>query len=185
MHAAAAHIPTAASGSFLISPNVGLMIWTLVVFAISLFILSRTVFPRIGEMLDKRAKSIEGEIDQAAELRKEADQVLEEYRERLKEARQQAEEIVERARKAGEAHAREAQEEAIAKREQMMEQTRRDIEAETRRAIDEIRSEVADLTIMATEKVTRKTLTADDQRRLVQDALAELDFTALSAGTDN
>ena len=63
-----------------------------------------------------------------------------------------------------------------------MEQTRRDIEAETRRAIAEIRREVADLTVMATEKVTRKALSDDDQRRLVEEALSELDFTVLSAG---
>ena len=61
----------------------------------------------------------------------------------------------------------------------MMEQTRRDIEAETRRAIQEIRREVADLTVLATEKVTRKTLTEDDQRRLIDDAMSELDFSAL------
>ena len=61
----------------------------------------------------------------------------------------------------------------------MLEQTRRDIEAETRRAIQEIRKEVADLTVMATEKVTRKTLTDDDQRRLIEDAMSELDFSAL------
>ena len=78
-------------------------------------------------------------------------------------------------------HEREAAEEAKAKREQMMEQTRRDIEAETRRAIQEIRREVADLTVMATEKVTRKTLNEDDQRRLVEDALRELDFSALGS----
>jgi F-type H+-transporting ATPase subunit b len=60
-----------------------------------------------------------------------------------------------------------------------MEQTRRDIEAETRRAIQEIRSEVADLTILATEKVTRKALDADDQKRLVEEALGELDFSSL------
>ena len=62
-----------------------------------------------------------------------------------------------------------------------MEQTRRDIEAETRRAIQEIRSEVADLTVLATEKVTRKSLTEADQKRLVEEALAELDFAALAA----
>jgi F-type H+-transporting ATPase subunit b len=61
----------------------------------------------------------------------------------------------------------------------MMEQTRRDIEAETRRAIQEIRKEVADLTVLATEKVTRKTLTEDDQRRLIEDAMSELDFSTL------
>ena len=64
-------------------------------------------------------------------------------------------------------------------REELMEQTRRDIEAETRRAIQEIRNEVADLTILATEKVTRKTLHGPDQRRLVEEALADLDFSQL------
>ena len=58
---AAAHIPLASSGSFLITPNVGLMIWTIVVFVISLFILRKWVFPRIGEALDERAKTIEGD----------------------------------------------------------------------------------------------------------------------------
>ena len=61
-----------------------------------------------------------------------------------------------------------------------MEQTRRDIEAETRRAIQEIRAEVADLTVMATEKVTRKSLTDQDHKRLVEEALAELDFASLA-----
>jgi F-type H+-transporting ATPase subunit b len=67
----------------------------------------------------------------------------------------------------------------------MLEQTRREIEAETRRAIDEIRREVADLTVMATEKITRKTLTPDDQRRLLEEAIAELDFSPLSGGSQN
>jgi F-type H+-transporting ATPase subunit b len=170
----------ASSGSFLITPNVGLMVWTLLLFGISMYILAKLVFPRISEALDRRQKMIEESIDAAERIRAEADRLLAEYRERLKEARQQADEIVTRARNAAEAQEREAQEEAKAKREQMMEQTRRDIEAETRRAISEIRHEVADLTVMATEKVTRKVLNDDDQRRLVEDALSELDFSALS-----
>src|SRR5919109_1227618 len=129
------------SGSFLVSPNVGLMIWTLLVFGISMYVLAKFAFPRIAEALDRRQKAIEDSID-AAENEILAD--------------------------------------ARAKREEMMEQTRRDIEAETRRAIQEIRNEVADLTVLATEKVARKSLTEDDQRRLVEEALSELDFTALS-----
>jgi F-type H+-transporting ATPase subunit b len=178
-------VPVASSGSFLISPNVGLMIWTLLLFGISMFVLSKLAFPRISQALDKRQKAIEDSIDSAERTRQEADGLLEEYRERLKEARQQAQEIIDRARKAAEAHEREVQEDARTKREQLMEQTRRDIESETKRAIQEIRSEVADLTILATEKVTRKTLTGDDQRRLVEDALSELDFNALSPGSNN
>ena len=181
---AAAHIPIASSGSFLITPNVGLMIWVLVVFGIVFFSLRKWVFPVIGAALDARAKSISDSIDSAENLRKEADDVLTEYRERLAEARVQADEIVSRARQAGEAHQKEAVETARAERERLLEQTRRDVEAETRRAIDEIRRSVADLTVLATEKVTRKTLTDDDQKRLVADALSELDFSALSGGSN-
>jgi F-type H+-transporting ATPase subunit b len=173
--------PAASSGSFLITPNVGLMIWTLLLFGISMYVLAKVAFPRISEALDRRQRAIEESIDASERTKREADELLAEYRERLHEARRQAEEIMSRARRAAEVHEREAQEEAVDKREQMMEQTRRDIEAETRRAIQEIRREVADLTVMATEKVTRKTLTEDDQRRLLEDALSELDFSALAA----
>jgi F-type H+-transporting ATPase subunit b len=167
-------------GSFLVSPNVGLMIWTLIVFTISLFILRKLVFPRIQDALDRRQRAIEEAIDAAEHTRVEADQLLAEYRERLTQAREQADEIVARARKAGEAAEAAALTEAKAKREEMLEQTKRDIQAETRRAIQEIRNEVADLTILATEKITRKTLNEDDQRRLVEEALSELDFSALT-----
>ena len=174
---------TASSGGFLITPNVGLMVWTLVLFLLSMVVLWRLAFPRITEALDKRQRAIEESIDHAERIRHEADDLLEEYRERLREARQQAEEILERARKTAESHERHSQEDAKEQRERLMEQTRRDIETETRRAIQEIRNEVADLTVAATEKVTRKTLTEDDQRRLVEEALSELDFTALSGGS--
>jgi F-type H+-transporting ATPase subunit b len=167
-------------GSFLVSPNVGLMIWTLVVFVISMYILSKLAYPRIAEALDKRQQAIEEAIDTAERTRTEAQRLLEEYRERLAEARHQADEIVARARKTAENNEAEALAEAKRKREEMMAQTRRDIEQETRRAIQEIRAEVADLTVLATEKVTRKSLTSDDQRRLVEEALSELDFAALS-----
>ncbi len=181
----APHIPVASSGSFLITPDVGLMIWVLVVFLICLYCLKRWVFPLIAQALDSRAQTINNDMDAAENLRKEADQVLAEYRERLAEARKQADEIVSRAHAAGEAHTRETIDTARAERERLLEQTRRDIQAETARAIGEIRGEVAALTVQATEKVTRKTLTDEDQKRLVEDALSELDFTALTGGSNN
>jgi len=167
-------------GSFLVSPSVGLMVWTLVLFGVCLFILWKVAFPRIGEALDRRQKAIEESIDAADRTRIEADELLKEYRERLTDARQQADDIVARARKAGEQQEADAVADGRRRREELLEQARRDIEVETRRAIQEIRAEVADLTILATEKVTRKTLTTDDQRRLVEEAVAELDFTALA-----
>ena len=171
---------TEESSNFLVSPDVGLMIWTLIAFLVALFVLRKWAWPAISEALDKRQRAIEESIETAERARAESAELLDEYRSRLREARAQAEEIIARARKAGEVHERETVEEARAKREELLEQTRRDIEAETRRAIQDIRNEVADLTILATEKVTRKILTEEDQRTLVEEALRELDFSQLS-----
>jgi F-type H+-transporting ATPase subunit b len=167
-------------GSFLVSPNVGLMVWTLVVFGLTFWLLAKVAFPRITEALDKRQRAIEDSIDAADRTRREADALLAEYRERLTDARGQADEIVSRARRTAEASENEILADARTKREEMMAQTRRDIEQETRRAIQQIRAEVADLTVLATEKVTRKTLDTEDQKRLVDQALAELDFASLA-----
>ena len=159
-------------GSFLVSPDIGLMIWTLIVFGLSLYLLNKLAFPRIAEALDRRQRAIEDSIEASERTRREADEILAEYRERLAEARGQADDIVARARRTGEAAENEIIADARAKREEMMEQTRR--------AIQEIRAEVADLTVLATEKVTRKALTDEDHKRLVEEALAELDFASLS-----
>jgi F-type H+-transporting ATPase subunit b len=166
-------------GNFLVTPEVGLMIWTLIAFLVTLYVLRKVAFPRVQEALDKRQKAIEEAIAESERTQTEAQKILEEYRQRLQAARQQAEEIVVRARRAAEEHEREALDSARGQREELLEQTRRDIEAETRRAIQEIRNEVADLTILATEKVTRKVLSPEDQQRLVQEALKDLDFAAL------
>jgi F-type H+-transporting ATPase subunit b len=178
-----AAIPAAAekgSGNFLVSPNLGLMIWTLIAFGVTMFALSRYAFPRITEALDRRQKAIEESIDHAERIRREADELLEEYRERLKEAREQADEIVERARKAAEVAKSQGVEEGKAKREELVTAARRDIEIETRRSLEQIRKEVADLTVLATEKLTRKTLDSEDHKRLIDEALAEVDFSAVA-----
>ncbi|MFT3863475.1 MAG: F0F1 ATP synthase subunit B [Solirubrobacterales bacterium] len=180
-----AAIPVAASeGSFLVSPGVGLMIWTLIVFLFTMWVLNKVAFPRIQEALDKRAKTISESIEAAERQRKESDELLAEYRSRLAEAREQADEIMARARKAADTAEAEATAAGREKREELVAQAQRDIEAETRRSLESIRKEVADLTVLATEKVTRKTLSEADQKRLVEEALGEVDFSTLS-GSEN
>src|SRR5919205_1186207 len=147
-------------GSFLVSPSLGLMIWTLLAFGITFLLLNKLAFPRIAEALDRRRLAIEESIDAANRAKREADELLEEYRARLREAREQAEDTKQR--------------------EEMLAAARRDIEHETRRALDELRKEVADLTVTATEKITRKSLTAEDHRRLIEEALSEVDFSQLA-----
>ena len=178
-------VPIASSDSWLITPNVGLMIWTLVVFAISLYILSRAVFPRIRQALDERAATIDESLDSAERTREEADALLAEYRERLKEARAQSEEILQRARQTAEAHEHEAREHVQEILAEASKRAEREIDTATKRALDDIRREVADLTILATEKVVRKTLNDADQRRLVEEALGEMDLSGLSASAQN
>jgi F-type H+-transporting ATPase subunit b len=167
-------------GSFLVSPGVGLMIWTLILFGFTMWVLSKLAFPKIQEALDKRAKTIAESIEVAERQRKESDELLAEYRSRLAEAREQADDIMARARKAADTAEAEATTAGREKREELVEAAKRDIEAETRRSLDQIRQEVADLTVLATEKVTRKSLNPEDQKRLVEEALAEVDFSALS-----
>ncbi len=171
-------------GSFLVSPALGLMIWTLLAFGVTMWVLAKTALPKIGEVLETRARAVATNIEAAEAQRAEADRLLAEYRQRLTEAREQADEIMARARKAGETAEAQAVETGREKRDELVGAARRDIEAETRRSLERIRKEVADLTVIATEKVTRKTLDSDDHRRLVEEALAEVDFSSL-AGEGN
>jgi F-type H+-transporting ATPase subunit b len=171
-------------GSFLVSPGLGLMIWTLVLFLFTMWVLSKLAFPKIQEALDRRAKTIAESLDAAERQRRESDELLTEYRGRLAEAREQADDIMARARKAAETAEAEATVAGKEKREDLVNAAKRDIEAETRRSLDQIRQEVANLTVLATEKVTRKSLNAEDQRRLVEEALGEVDFSKLS-GSEN
>jgi len=167
-------------GNFLVTPGLGLMIWTLIAFGITYYVLKRLAFPRIATALDKRRKAIDESIDSAMRTKQEADELLAEYRARLKEAREQADDIVARSRRAAEAMQDESKAEAKRYREELMESTRRDIETETQRSLDQIRKEVAELTLFATERVTRKSLDDDDHRRLIEEALSEADFSALA-----
>jgi F-type H+-transporting ATPase subunit b len=178
-------IAKSSGGSFLVSPALGLMIWTLVLFLFTMWVLRKVAFPRIQEALDKRANAIRDNIEAAEKQRREADELLKEYRARLTEAREQADEIVARARKASESAKAEAAEEGKERREELVAAARRDIEAETRRSLERIRKEVADLTVLATEKVTRKSLDGEDQKRLVEEALAEVDFSELAPADGN
>ena len=169
-------------GSFLVSPGLGLMIWTLLLFGVTMYVLSKLAFPKIQEALDKRAQLIADSIEAAERSKRESEELTVEYRARLKEAREQADDIVARARKSAETAKAEAADEGREKREELLAAARRDIEAETRRSLERIRKEVAELTVLTTEKVTRKSLDEGDHKRLVDEALKEVDFATLGGG---
>ena len=163
----------------LISVTPGLMIWTIVCFLIALFVLKRYAFGPIQHMIDERRERIRQALDEADRARQEARKLLEEHRKLVASGRQDAEEILAEARRVAESMRERVKVESEAERQRRLEDTRRQIEAETQRALDAIRREVADLTLVATAKVTGKVLDREDHKRLIEDAIKELDFSAL------
>src|SRR5439155_156721 len=118
---------------------------------------------------------IQKAVEDADHAREEARELLEQHRELIAQAKSESAEILADARKVADAQVARVKEEADAERQRRLEETRRQIEAETKRSLDQIRSEVADLTLEATARVTGKVLDAEDQRRLIDEAISELE----------
>jgi F-type H+-transporting ATPase subunit b len=163
----------------LIDVTVGLMIWTLVCFGITFLVLKRFAFGPIQKVIDERRQRIRQALEEADHARDEARRLLEEHRELMKDARGQAEEILTEARRVAESQRERLREELEEERQRRLEDTRKQVEAETRRALELLRTEVAELTVIATTRVTGKVLDEKDHRRLIDEAIGELDFSGL------
>jgi F-type H+-transporting ATPase subunit b len=163
----------------LIKVTPGLMIWTIVAFLVTLFVLKRYAFGPIQKTIDERRERIRRALEEADHARAEARRMLEEHRALLGQARGQAEEILAEARRTREAMERRMREETESERQRRLEETRREIQAETQRALEQIRTEVAELTLVAASKVTGKILDPADHRRLNEEAIQTLDFSQL------
>ena len=165
----------------LIQVTPGLMIWTIVCFLICLFVLKRWAFAPIQQAIDERRDRIRQSLEEADRAREEAHELLEEHRQLIGQAKGEAEEILAEARRVAEANERRMRDETEAERQRRLDETHKQIEAETRRALDLIRTEVADLSLVAATKVTGKALDDADHRRLIEEAVDELDFSVLES----
>ena len=163
----------------LIEVRPGLMIWTIVCFLVVLFVLKRYAFGPIQQMIDQRRERIEQAIAEADNAREEARHLLEEHRKLIGQAKSESEEILGEARRLADAQRDRVKQETEEDRQRRLEETRRQIEQATAQALGEIRNEVGKLSLLAAEKITRKSLTGADQQRLIDEALAEIDFSAL------
>jgi F-type H+-transporting ATPase subunit b len=170
-------VPLASNPLIQVTP--GLMIWTIVCFLITLFVLKRYAFGPIQKAIDERRDRIRASLEEADRAREEARRLLEEHRKLISSAQTDAEEILSEARRVGDANERRMREELEADRQRRLEETRKQIEAETRRALEQIRLEVVDLSLLAASKVTRKSLDDADHKRLIEEAVGELDFSVL------
>jgi F-type H+-transporting ATPase subunit b len=163
----------------LIQVTPGLMIWTIICFGITFFVLRKYAFGPIQQMIDARREKIEQAIAEADNARQEARKMLEEHKQLIGQAKSEAEEILSEARRVGDAQRERVRQETEEDRQRRLEETRRQIEQATHQALGQIREEVGKLSLLAAEKITRKSLTGSDQQRLIDEALAEIDFTQL------
>jgi len=161
----------------------GLMIWTIIFFLIVLFVLKKYAFGTIQKAIDDRRERIRQAIEEADNARNEARNLLEEHRKLVGQAKSDAEEILAEARKDADKARDRVRDETETDRQRRLEETRRQIESATTQALGEIRSEVGKLSLLAAEKITRKSLGDADQQRLIDEALAELDFSQLEGST--
>ena len=163
----------------LIEVRPGLMIWTVICFLVVLFVLKRYAFGPIQQMIDTRRERIQQAIAEADNARDEARKLLEEHRKLIGQAKSESEEILTEARRLADAQRDRVKQETEEDRVRRLEETRRQIEQATAQALGQIRDEVGKLSLLAAEKITRKSLTDADQQRLIDEALAEIDFSAL------
>lgn len=155
------------------------MIWTIVVFLITLFILKKFVFGPVGEAIEKRRASITASIEEAESSRDEAVKLLDEYKVQLAAARREADELREAGRREGERQKTEIVGQAQEQRERIVSDTQTQIDAQAQAAVAGIRDDVVVLALTAAEKVTKKSLSDDDHRKLVEEALSEADLSGL------
>jgi F-type H+-transporting ATPase subunit b len=172
-------------GNPLLEASPGLMIWTLVIFGITLFVLKRYVFGPVGDAIEKRRADIAESIEEAERSRDEATALLEEYKTRLSEARREADALRQQGRVDGERQAQEILSQAHTQRERILTDAETQMAAEARAAASGLRDDVATLALLAAEKVSRRSLTDADHRRLIEEAIAEADLSTISANGGN
>lgn len=167
----------------LISVKPGLMVWTIVCFGVTFFVLKRVAFGRVQSMIDDRRERIRQTIEEADRAREEARALLEEHRALIGQAKSEAEEILTEARRVSDSQRERVRAETEEDRQRRLEETKRQIEQATAQALGQIRDEVGKLSLLAAEKITRKALTEADQQRLIDEALGELDFGVLEGSS--
>jgi F-type H+-transporting ATPase subunit b len=159
----------------------GLMVWTVVTFLITMFILKRVAFGRIQGLIDQRRDRIREALDEADKARTEARELRELVQAERETAKTERETILEDARRLAQAQADQARKKADEDLERRLEENQRAIEAENKKLREQIRRDVVELTLLASEKVTGKVLDAEDQRRLVEETIEEVDVKQLAS----
>ncbi len=158
----------------LITPEFGLVFWTLITFLILLFILRKFAWKPILGAVSDREEGIKDALASAEKARQEMENLTADNERILQEARAEREAMLKDARDMKNKIVADAKDEAQAQASKMIEQAQAAIESEKKAAMAELKSHVAGLSIDIAEKVVRDELSnKDKQLKLVEDMLGE------------
>jgi F-type H+-transporting ATPase subunit b len=159
----------------LVQPDPGLFIWTILTFLGLLWLLAKFAWRPLLQALESRQELIRKSLDEAQEARRELERLNQESSQILKEARVQAESIITQTRADGERLREEMKQKARAEADNIVRTAERQIQLETARALQQIRHEAADLSVMIASKLIQRNLTKEDNERLIEDALNQVE----------
>lgn len=152
----------------------GTVIVELITFLLMLAILARYVYPEIVRLAEARQRVVAEQLKEAEQSRADAEERLKEAEAKLIDARKTAQSVIDAANKSGEQLRQELRQKAEEESKRTVDAARKEIEAERDEAVRSVRSEVAELVVAATEKVIGETLDDDKQRKLIDQAIAEV-----------
>ncbi len=158
----------------LLTPNPGLIFWTIVTFVVLVLVLGKTAWGPLIQLLDEREQKIRESLEKAEIAQKQADEAISKQEELLAEARDEAQEIIARSKKMAEGLKEDIISKAKAEADSMLERAKREITLEREKAVDELRRLAVDLSITATKKVIGKALTEKDHEKIVSESLQEM-----------
>jgi len=158
----------------ILTPNGGLMVWTLVIFIVLLIVLGKFAFGPITEQVRKREQALTDALASAKHDREEAATLLAEQRKQLEAARDEGQKLIADARTAADRSRQDLVNQAHAQQTEILHRTKEEIRGERDKAIAELRREAVDLAILGAGKVIEKNLDDRTNRELVEKFLASV-----------
>jgi F-type H+-transporting ATPase subunit b len=155
-------------------PDSGLILWTLIIFAVLMFVLSRYAFGPLTKAVRAREESLQQAIDAAKADREAAAKLLAEHQAQIESARGEAQKLIADGRSVAEKMRGDLLEQTRREQQEMLERARREIVSEKERAIAELRKEAVDLALAGASKVIEQNLESAKNRQLVESFLSSI-----------
>lgn len=145
----------------------------MIAFLVFVYLLWRFAVGPIVKVLDTRQDKISESLMAAERMQQELRESAAKNEEVMAQARKEAQEVLNAARGNAEQIVTRANEQAAASADEFLSRAQETLRQETAQARQQLRQEVADLAVNAAGKILRKEISADDQRKLIEETLTD------------